>query len=365
MPLGVVWNDRLLVFWATSPDTSRYGAFHLDTLWGATFQRNRWSTPRVIWASGELTWLPGMASLGFHDGAPILAFPARVGQRSGNHGVVVVTRSGTGWHSRWIETGGLGPHAVHAASLGSGELLIAATGSVNRAHIAADRATYAIRLSTKDTSRAPQFTLIGRSGQLSPAEPRLLPTASELRVIWRNTTRTQDVPDSLMESSSTDDGASWTPPRATSLGFRTPGMRVIAQQNGDAMAFALDTKSYRITTFRRTTHGWLPDSTASFASKTLPSIAIADGRLIVALGHAVRSAGPDSAYSAPVLHITTRSLTCRSGSRHVSRADFSPPSGASHPSTRTAYDPIARDLGHDRPAAVRRRRLQRFRGLAH
>jgi hypothetical protein len=227
MPIAIARGSNLLTLWATSPDTSVTGVFHQDTLWESSLQSDRWTAPKPIWSSGTLVWHPGAVSYLTTDSSVIVVFPA-TDSTDTRRGVTIMVRSRDQWRTRWIEVGNVGLHAVASTVLSGDELLVTAVGSIRRDHLDAISASYAIRVSMRDTLSEPRFTLLENANYQSTNDPNVFRTPEGLHFVWRQGGRSGVRNDSLIEATSHDEGISWTMTSATPLGDEMRGLRVLS-----------------------------------------------------------------------------------------------------------------------------------------
>jgi hypothetical protein len=332
MPVAARLASSLLTLWATSPDTSPGAVFNLDTLWEARLIAGRWTRPRPVWSAGRLVWRPGAASVITVDSSVIVAFPATDTTRSPSQGVVVMSSSGSGWHSRWIAVGSAGPAALAAMAVSPSALIIAVVGSINRPPLKALNAVYTVGIRLDDTRSEPKFTLIRELLRGHPEDPNVFRTSDGLHVAWRHSGRRMLAHDSLVEAISRDGGATWVTAPATSLEGDMRGMRVLPLTGRDAVAMALDIGTAKILTLRRGRATWTMTSEEFSNAKTTPMITTTNNRMTVSFGQTRSSTGPDGTYEAPVLVTASRALRCETTSATTSPKRLrAPPRGQSTP----------------------------------
>ena len=324
MPIAVARGARLIAVWGTSTDTSLAGVFAQDTLWEATLIAGRWSTARPIWASGPFVWHPNAASYVGDDASLSIAFPAT---RTGR-GVTVMTRSRDRWRTRWIQIGNAGSTGVALMRLSESELLLAAVGSIDRDGIRGLNASYVARLPINDSAPPARFTLLHDVARMSAEDPNVFRTTDALHVLWRLGGRRVPAPDSLMEATSRDGGASWTLTSAVSLEGDMRGLRVQPIAGRAALAMAIDVGDRSITSLARGSEGWTITRGAFPDAKTIPMISTLHNRATVAFGRTRSSVGPGDPYDAPVLATSSRALRCEPTSATTARKRLrAPPRG--------------------------------------
>jgi hypothetical protein len=313
-PLAIAQGRRLLVLWATSSDSSSGGAFHQDTLWEASFGAGQWTAPRAIWTAGEMVWHPGTSSIIAADSRLMLAFPARQTTQPWRQGVVVMTRSGSIWRSRWIHVGDLRPNAIAATRLSPPELLLVATGGIEQGSIKALNGVYAIRVSMRETLAPPRFALIRDLKENGNAEdPGIIRTRDGVRVTWRQPGRQISAHDSLLEATSRN-GDEWTVTSSVSLEGDTYGLRVLPFTGGGGVAVTLDPRHGKIITLRRQAGRWSLTRDTFPDARTVPMMWALRDRLVIAFAQTRSGNGPDGPYDAPVLVTASRALRCESPS---------------------------------------------------
>lgn len=329
MPIAISRGSALLTLWATSRDTTLAGVFNQDTLWESSLASGRWSAPRVVWSSGKLVWHPGAASYLTTDSRVIVVFPATE-STTRRSGVTILVRSPDGWHSRWIEVGSFGPNAVAPIALSGDELLIAAVGSIRRDHLDASSASYAIRVSLRDSLSPPRFTMIEDAKMQSTNDPNLFRTPEGLHLVWRQGGWSGVANDSLLEATSHDEGVSWTVTSAIPLGSEFRGLRVLPLASGGAVAAAYDIRNFKLVVLHRTANGWVLSREAFSDARTIPMMWAQRERVSVAFGQTRSSPGPDAPYDAPVLVTSTRAFRCETTSAKPSPKRLrAPPRGKS------------------------------------
>ena len=327
-PVPVIGGGNLLALWATSRDTTSSGFFGQDTLWESRLLSHRWSAPKAIWSAGELSWHPGTVTVTTAGSKPLVAFPARDTTRSPRNGVVVLERSRDDWRTTWIGTGHLGASAAVLLPLSASELLIVATGPLNRPPIDAPNAIYAIRVSTAGAGDGPRFSLIREWKQSHAVEPSVFRSREGVHVVWRQPGQRRFVHDSLVEATSTDMGATWTATSAASLETNAIGMSVRLFDDGDGVGAALDARGGRIITLRRASRQWRLTSETFPDARTMPMLSQTRERVAVMFAQTRRSPGPQGSYDAPVLVTTSRALRCEPSPANRSRKRLrAPPRG--------------------------------------
>lgn len=312
MPIAVGRGAKLLVVWGTSSDSSGSDVWHQDTLWEATLQAGRWSTPRPILAAREFKWHPGAGSFIADDSSLVLAFPFSDKTRFDSpHGVMVMMRSRDRWRVRRLDVGGFGPSGVAVMRSAPDELLVASVGSIERDTIHLLNGVYTIRLSTRSATAEPRFHVIRRFDKAHAEDPAVFRTARAEHFVWRQPGRLISADDSLIEAISRDHGESWTVTSAVSLEGDTRGMSVASLGYGDAVAMARDIRRSVIRTLRRTLEHWtlIPESFPD--AKTIPMITAPSDRTTVWFGQVRPSTAPDELlHDAPVLVSASRPHRC-------------------------------------------------------
>ena len=327
-PVPVTAGGDLLALWATSRDTTSSGFFGQDTLWESRLLSERWSTPRAVWSAGELSWHPGTVTVTTLGSTLLAAFPARDTTRAPRNGVVVMERSRDAWRTTWIGTGHLGSSAAVLLPLSASELLIVATGPLNRPPIDAPNAVYAIRVSTAGTGDGPRFSLIRAWKRSHAVEPSVFRSSDGLHVVWRQPGQQPFAHDSLVEATSTDMGATWTVTSTTSLETNAIGMSVRVLDGGDGVAVALDVRGGRIITLRRASSRWRLTKETLPDARTMPMLSRTRERVAVMFAQTRRSPGPLESYDAPVLVAASRALRCEAPPANRSRKRLrAPPRG--------------------------------------
>ena len=309
-PVAVTTDGMLLAIWATSRDTTPIGAFRQDTLWESRLQSGRWSSPRPIWTSGDLAWHPGKFTVTTVDSTVVVAFPASDTTRSPSVGVAIMTRSRRGWQRRWIGTTDSFTSAAVLLPLYSSEFLVLATGSIDVGSLHEMNSIYSVRLSTADTVRPPSITLLRAVTGSHAVEPSVFRSTGGVHVVWRQPGEHSISRDSIVEATSTDEGATWTVNSAASLETNTIGLSVHPLHDGDAIAAALDILHGRIITLRRTSNRWALSTEAFHDARTIPMITKIGNRLSIMFAQTRSSPGPTGPYDAPVLVRTSRALRC-------------------------------------------------------
>ncbi len=329
-PLPVADDTSLLALWATSRDTTSSGFFNQDTLWESRLMSDRWSTPRAIWSSGELSWHPGTVALTTVGSIVVAAFPARDTTTSERSGIVVMQRRHDGWRTTWIGTGQLGVSAVALLPLGQTELLIVATGGLHRPPIDVLNAVYAIRISTTDTVDRSRFSFIRKFEHAHGVEPSVFRSSRGVHAVWRQPGIELAAHDSIVEATSVDSGARWTVTSTASLETNALGLSVRPLDDGDGVAAALDIRRGMIIALRRAGSRWrLTEETFSDA-RTMPTLSRQRDRVAVMFARTARSLGPEGPYDAPVLFETSRALRCEAPPANRSRRRLrAPPRGES------------------------------------
>jgi hypothetical protein len=329
-PLPVADDAGLLALWATSRDTTSSGFFNQDTLWESRLTSDRWSTPRAIWSSGELSWHPGTVALTTVGSTVIAAFPARDTTTSERSGVVVMQRTRDGWRTNWIGTGQLGVSAVALLPLTRTELLLVATGGLLRPPIDVLNAVFAIRVSTTDTVDRSRFSFIRKFEHAHGVEPSVFRSNRGVHAVWRQPGIELSAHDSIVEATSVDSGATWTVTSTASLETNALGLSVRPLGDGDGVGAALDIRRGMIVALRRAGGRWrLTEETFSDA-RTMPTLSPTRDRVAVMFARTARSLGPEGPYDAPVLLETSRALRCESLPANRSRVrPHAPPRGES------------------------------------
>jgi hypothetical protein len=329
-PLPVADDAGLLALWATSRDTTSSGFFNQDTLWESRLTSDRWSTPRAIWSSGELSWHPGTVALTTVGSTVIAAFPARDTTTSERSGVVVMQRTRDGWRTNWIGTGQLGVSAVALLPLTRTELLLVATGGLLRPPIDVLNAVFAIRVSTTDTVDRSRFSFIRKFEHAHGVEPSVFRSNRGVHAVWRQPGIELSAHDSIVEATSADSGATWTVTSTASLETNALGLSVRPLGDGDGVGAALDIRRGMIVALRRAGGRWrLTEETFSDA-RTMPTLSPTRDRVAVMFARTARSLGPEGPYDAPVLLETSRALRCESLPANRSRRRLrAPPRGES------------------------------------
>ena len=331
-PIAVARGANLLVVWGTSADTSAAGVWRQDTLWEATLDAGRWSSPRPIQTAREFVWHPGASSYIADDSSLVLAFPSAATNPPVRRGVTIMSRSQRTWHARWIDVGSLGPYGVALMRTAPSELLVAATGSMARDGIDAPNAVYAIRVSLKDTTSTPRFSVIRDMKNLRAEDLSVFPTSAAQHIAWRQPGRRGFADDSLVEATSRDDGRSWLVTTAISLYGDIRGLRVVPLADGNAEAMALDIRGWKILTLGRTMGRWSLKGEAFPDAKTSPMISATRDRMSVSFAQTRSSTGPDGAHDAPVLVTSSRAYRCEPPSATRSQKRLrAPPRGKSTP----------------------------------
>lgn len=324
MPIAVAVGAKLVAVWGTSADTSLAGVFSQDTLWEATLAAGRWSAARPIWTSQVFAWHPGAASYVADDASLSIAFPSTRVDR----GVTVMTRWRDRWRTRWIRVGAGGPNGVAAMRLTESELLLAAVGSVDRNGVRGLNASYVLRVLMNDTASPPRFTLLHDVTRMSAEDPNVFRTTDDIHVVWRLGGRRVPAPDTLMEATSRDGGASWTLTSAVSLDGDMRGLRAQPLVGRSGLAMAVDTRQRSITSIHRSSEAWTSAHEAFPDAKTIPMISTVRDRVTVAFGRTRSSVGPGDPYDAPVLVTSSRVLRCESSSAMSTRKRLrAPPRG--------------------------------------
>ena len=329
-PLPVTDGENLLALWATSRDTTSGGFGSQDTLWESRLQSDRWSSPRAIWSSGELSWHPGTVALTNVGSTVVAAFPARDTTRLDRSGIVVMHRMRAGWRTTWIATGQLGVTAVALLALTPTELLIVATGGLYRPPIDALNAVYAIRMSTADTIDRPRFSVIRKFEHAHGVEPSVFRSGGGIHAVWRQPGIELAAHDSIVEATSVDAGATWTTTSTASLETNVLHLATLALDDGGGVGAALDIRRGMIITLRRASSGWLLTRDVFSEARTMPKLSEIRDRAAVMFARTARSLGPEGPYDAPVLLATSRALRCESPSANRSRRRLrAPPRGES------------------------------------
>jgi len=331
-PIAVARGAKLLVVWGTSADTSAAGVWHQDTLWEATLDAGRWSAPRPIQTAREFVWHPGASSYIADDSSLVLAFPSAATNPPVRRGVTIMSRSQRTWHARWIDVGSLGPSGVALMRTAPTELLVAAAGSIARDGFEAPNAVYAMRVSLRDTTSVPRFSVIRDMKNLYAEDLSVFRTPAGLHIAWRQPGRRVFADDSLVEATSRDDGRSWSVTTAISLDGDTRGLRVVPLADGNVEAMALDLGGWKILTLGRTMGRWALKREAFPDARTSPMIAATRDRMSVSFAQTRSSTGPDGAHDAPVLVTSSRAYRCEPPSATRSQKRLrAPPRGKSTP----------------------------------
>jgi hypothetical protein len=334
MPIGVGRGAKLLVVWGTSADSLGSDVWHQDTLWEASLDAGRWSTPRPILAAKDFRWHPSAASFIADDSSLVLAFPFSDKTRFNSpQGVMVMMRSRDRWRARRIDVGGFGPFGVAVMRSAPDEILIAAAGSMERDTVHLLSGVYTIRLSTRTPAHEPRFTVLRRFEGAHAEDPAVFGTARGVHFVWRQPGRQISANDSLIEAISRDHGESWTVTSAVSLEGDTRGMTVASLGDGDVIAMASDIRRSVIRTLRRTPEHWtlIPESFPD--AKTIPMITVPRERTTVWFGQVRPSTAPDGLlYDAPVLVSASRPPRCEPPPAMPSRKRLrAPPRGKPNP----------------------------------
>jgi hypothetical protein len=330
MPIAVARGAKLLVVWGTSADSAGSDVWHQDTLWEATLEAGRWSTPRPILAAREFRWHPSAGSFIADDSSLVLAFPFSDKTRFNSpRGVMVMMRSRDRWRARRIDVGDFGPVGVAVMRSAPDELLIAAAGSMQRDTVHLLNGVYTIRLSTRSPTAEPRFTIVRRFDRAHAEDPAVFRTARGEHFVWRQPGRLIAADDSLIEAISRDHGESWTVTSAVSLEGDTRGMAVASLGEGDAIAMARDIRRSVIRTLRRTREHWtlIPESFPD--AKTTPMITVPSERTTVWFAQVRPSTAPDGLrHDAPVLVSASRPPRCEPPTAMPSRKRLrAPPRG--------------------------------------
>ena len=309
-PVAVTVDGSLLAIWATSRDTTSAGAFRQDTLWESRLEAGQWSRPRPIWAHGELTWHPRKFTVTAVDSTVVVAFPASDSTKSPRAGVAIMTRSRRGWQRRWIGTSEFLTGAAVLLPLSSSEFLVAVTGSLDFESLHAMNSIYVIRVSTGGIVHPPRISLLRDVKGSHAVEPSVFRSSGGVHVVWRQPGDQSFSPDSIVEATSTNEGATWTLTSAASLETNTLGLSVLPLHDGDAIAAALDLQRWRIITLRRISNRWTLGAQTFPDAKTIPMMTKTGNRLSIMFAYTRSSPGPTGPYDAPVLVRTSRALHC-------------------------------------------------------
>lgn len=190
------------VFWAGSADTSAHQWQHLNALWYARFDGDRWTEPEMVLADTTVLWASQSTSVVIADGRAHLTAPLNEGILGGNVLHVVRDAHGRGTAKR------LGFQALytHLAAYSDGTLVLATISGARP-----DRAQVLIRRSTDGGRSWDAPTVVYRSGLGTAYDPRLVVTPDgSLYAAW--IVEAPGVPGraaSIHASVSTDRGTTW------------------------------------------------------------------------------------------------------------------------------------------------------------
>lgn len=192
------------VFWAGSADTSSAQWRHVNSLWYAQFDGERWTQPELILADTALIWMHQLTGVAFADGRAHLTTPVEGSTLVGDVLHVVRAAGGPGSATRL----GFGALYTSLAAAPDGTLWLATIDGDRH-----DRARVLVRRSPDGGRSWSEPALVYRSGMGTAYDPRLAVTRDgSLYAAWIVEAATSPGrAESIYVAFSADKGSTWRP----------------------------------------------------------------------------------------------------------------------------------------------------------
>lgn len=303
--LPVNEGDDLRLVWATTSDTAASYS-NLDSLWTSTLRDGKWTAPQSIVQGQRIRWFTNFATLIQVDGAPVAIVPMQDTTKEMPGGLLILQRRGNGWRRRWIGTSSHPSMGSSVVAAGSHSLVAAFTGDLRVGKDTSSNAVFVMRLALEDSSAAPR--LLRSVGIMAAIEPKLFRMGRRLHLVWLERENERPGARSLYESTSSDEGMTWTEPVLTALPAEYRGLNIVVRNGGTAFAGLLNEAEREVMVLARREGRWIVDHAFKGLAFTPPTLTVSDDTLLVMFGSAVES--PEVRAFAPFSMIATRPLRC-------------------------------------------------------
>jgi hypothetical protein len=299
-------NDRgaLQILWATRTDT--LAASNLDSIWTSTLHGDTWDRPRSLVQGQHIRWYPNFMTWTDIAGEPLTIVPMDDTTRSPGGGLLLLRRVGKEWQRRWIGTGGAPPIGSSVIATSRGSIVAAFTGELTTGGDTSSNAVVVMKLRWSDSSRI-GTRVLRRVGRLSAVEPKLFMLGRTLHLVWIERENGHPGGRTLYESTSIDDGATWSEPTPTVLSGEHRGLSIVVARETRAFAALQNLEGKGVSVLSRHADGWRVERHFSGAF-TPPRLMLVDGAL--RLMYAAAAESPEVRGMAPFTMVATRPLQC-------------------------------------------------------
>jgi hypothetical protein len=303
--LPVSEGSDLRLVWATTSDTAASYS-NLDSLWTSTLHDGKWTPPQSIVQGQRIRWFTNFATLTQIDGAPLAIVPMQDTTQRLQGGLLILRRSGNGWKRRWIGTSSHPSMGSSLIATRANSVVAAFTGDLEFGKDTSSNAVFVIRIGLGDSSATTR--VLRRVGAMAAVDPKLFRLAGRLHLVWLERANDRPGGRSLYESTSADEGVTWSEPSLTTLPNEYRGLNVVARNGSSAFAGLYNDDRREVIVLARTEGKWLVDRAFEGSAFTPPTLTVRDDTLLLMFGSAVES--PEVRTFAPFSMIATRPLRC-------------------------------------------------------